>query len=267
VTGLLHKLLGDRDLQVDAIRGLSAFDDPQTANLLIGRFSALNGLGQQEAMNTLVSRPDSAKVLLAAVAQGRIARHQISPFHLRQLSTMGDAEITRTISTLWPELVQISAEKSARIATYRQQLTPEGLSAANLPQGRALYQRVCASCHVLFGQGSKVGPDLTGAQRSNLNYLLENIVDPSATVSENFRMSIVIGVDGRVINGVITEQNERTITIATPAERIVLPREDVDEVRPSQLSIMPEGQLDVLTADQVRDLIGYLMSPRQVELP
>jgi putative heme-binding domain-containing protein len=183
------------------------------------------------------------------------------------MNLLGDEKITAQITRLWPELQQLSVEKSRRMAEYREQLGPDRLTAANLAQGRAVYQRVCAACHILFGEGSKVGPDLTGAQRHNLNYLLENIVDPSATVNENFRMSTVIVADGRVVNGVVSEKTERTITVATPTERLVLSTDEIDEIRPSNLSIMPEGQLDILPPDQVRNLIAYLMSPSQVALP
>ena len=264
---LLKKLLGERDLQVDAIRGLAAYHDPQTPQLLIDRFRALHASGQREAINTLVSRVAYATVLLAAVEDGELARDLVSPFHVRQMSTLGDANVMQKIGKLWPELRQHSEERARQISKYREQLTAEQLSAANLSAGRVTFQRACANCHILFGQGGKVGPDLTGAQRVNLNYLLENIVDPSATVSENFRMSIVIATDGRVINGVVIEKSERTLTIATPTDRIVIATDDIEEIRSSNLSIMPEGQLDVLTPEQTRDLIGYLMSPKQVELP
>lgn len=264
---LLKKLLAERDLQVDAIRGLAAYHDPQTPQLLIDRFRALHAAGQREAINTLVSRAAYATVLLSAVESGKLARDLVSPFHVRQMSTLGDDNVTQQIAKLWPELRQHSEEKSRQISKYREQLTAERLSAANLSAGRTTFQRVCANCHVLFGQGGKVGPDLTGAQRGNLNYLLENIVDPSATVSENFRMSIVIAADGRVINGVVIEKSERTLTVATPTDRIVIARDEIEEITSSNLSIMPEGQLDVLTPEQTRDLIGYLMSPKQVDLP
>jgi putative heme-binding domain-containing protein len=264
---ILQKLLSDRDLQVDAVRGLAAFDNPNTPQLLIERWNGFQPAAQREAVNTLASRATYARVLLTAIAEQRLSREAISPFHVRQLLTLGDDAIRDTVAQLWPELEQVAAAKVQRIADYRERLTPATLAAADLSAGRQVYQRVCANCHVLFGQGGKVGPDLTGAQRSNLNYLLENIVDPSATVSENFRMAVVITVDGRVLNGVLAEKTDRTVTVATPTDRIVLAVDEIEEIRSSNLSIMPEGQLDLLTADQARDLVAYLMSPQQVELP
>jgi len=73
--------------------------------------------------------------------------------------------------------------------------------------------------------------------------------------------------DGRVISGVMTQQSERTITLQTPQEPITVDRNEIEASKQSPHSIMPEGQLQNLTAEQIRDLVGYLMSPNQVPLP
>jgi putative heme-binding domain-containing protein len=119
----------------------------------------------------------------------------------------------------------------------------------------------------LFSTGGRIGPDLTGSQRNNINYLLENTVDPSATVSKNFHLTVALMEDGRVLSGIVAEESERTVTMQTASERIALLRDEIEELRVSNLSMMPERQLDVMTSEQVRDLIGYLMSPSQVPLP
>src|SRR6185437_3620494 len=133
--------------------------------------------------------------------------------------------------------------------------------AADLPNGRKLFEQACASCHTLFGAGGKIGPDLTGAQRSDLGYLLENIVDPAATVSADYHLSTVALNDGRLLNGIVGEHagNGPTLTLQTATERLVVDRGDIEEIRASDLSLMPDGLLDVLDRDQVRDLIAYLM--------
>ncbi|MCB9937914.1 MAG: c-type cytochrome [Planctomycetaceae bacterium] len=268
IVPLLQNLLTDRDLGIDAIRGLAAFDDPKTPQLIIDRYHSFRREPtRREAITTLTSRQASINALLAAVSTGKIARDHVSPFQLRQMQLLGNSTINAEIDRLWPELKAISSEKMERIAHYREQLTPETLAAANLSAGRAIFDLNCGKCHRLFGTGGRIGPDLTGSQRNNLNYLLENTVDPSATVSKNFHLSVALMADGRVVSGIVAEESERTITMQTAAERIVLLRDDIEELRISNLSMMPERQLDVMTAEQVRDLIGYLMSPSQVPLP
>jgi putative heme-binding domain-containing protein len=81
---------------------------------------------------------------------------------------------------------------------------------------------VCASCHVLFGEGKAIGPDLTGAQRSSLDYLLESIVAPAATLRDGFRISTIALKDGRIIDGIVGAQNGQTLAIQTPTENLVV---------------------------------------------
>ena len=266
IVSYLQGLLGNRDLAGDAIAGLAAFDDKDTPKLLIQRFGGFRNGPKREAIETLVARPTYAAYLLQAVAAGKIPRNQVSAFQLRQMQGYDSSLIKTRIAELWPELEQQAAEKQQRIAELRKELTPDVLAKADASRGRALFNMSCAKCHTLFGEGKKLAPDLTGAQRSNLNYLLENIIDPSATVSKNFQMTVVLQKDGRVYNGVIVGRNEKTITLQTIENQVVIPRDDIEETAEAQVSMMPEGMLKFLDDDQIRNLIKYLMSPSQVPL-
>ena len=119
----------------------------------------------------------------------------------------------------------------------------------------------------MYGEGGKIGPDLTGSGRANLDYLLENIVDPSAVVSADYRMSLVTLEDGRALSGVIAGKDERTLTLRTLAETMTIDQKEVVKIDTSPLSMMPEGLLLAFPPEQVRDLIAYLMHPVQVPLP
>jgi putative heme-binding domain-containing protein len=141
------------------------------------------------------------------------------------------------------------------------------LAKADKSQGRVQFNKLCASCHTLYGHGGAIGPDLTGSGRDNLDYLLENIVDPSATVNADFRMSVIAMNDGRVLNGLVRSPTDRTITLQSQNELVVLARKEIEQIAPSPLSLMPEGQIDPLTPDEVRDLFAYLMNRTQVALP
>ncbi|HLQ44403.1 MAG TPA: PVC-type heme-binding CxxCH protein, partial [Planctomycetaceae bacterium] len=207
---LLHKLLDDRDLLVEAMRGLASFDNAETPKKVIERFGRLSPEGRTIAVSTLVARPSYAKELLNAVAAEQISRREISAFHARQILSFGDDALTKELAQVWGEVRSSSAEKQQLAAKWKASLTPERLATAKLSDGRALFNKTCANCHVLYGSGKSAGPDLTGGNRRNLDYLLENILDPSATVAADFRMSVFAMTDGRVINGVIVEQTEKT---------------------------------------------------------
>ena len=126
-------------------------------------------------------------------------------------------------------------------------LTPAALGTADAGRGRALFNQACASCHALYGHGGAIGPDLTGAGRENLDYLLENIVDPSATVTADFRMVVAALADGRVLNGIVRAKTDRTLTLQTQADALVLERREIERLDPSPASLMPEGLLGPLS--------------------
>ena len=186
---LLNGLLNDRDLGADAIRGLAALDDPGTPALLLRRFRSLRPDARAEAIVALSSRPTSARALLAAVADAAVDRADVPAFQIRQMHGFPDDEIRRRVTELWPELRTIPAAKRERIAQLRTRLDTPTLATADLQNGRKLFVQICANCHTLFGTGGKIGPDLTGAQRSDLGYVLENVIDPAATVAADYRMS------------------------------------------------------------------------------
>jgi putative membrane-bound dehydrogenase-like protein len=261
------QLLEVRGLNVIAVRGLALFNDPEIGQKLAASYRKFAPLERPTVIDTLVSRPSFAQALLKDMAAGKIPRADLSAFHARQISAFKDAGLTKQLVEVWGELRESAADKKELIEKVKKQLTPAALAKANLSQGRVLFTAVCGSCHTMYGQGGKIGPDLTGSGRANLDYLLENIADPSGVVSADFRMSLLTHKDGRVLSGVVAESNSRTLTLRTMTETLTLERADIVKQETSPLSMMPEGLLLAFQPEQVRDLIAYLMHPVQVPLP
>jgi putative heme-binding domain-containing protein len=256
---LLRQLLDDRELGPTAVRGLGALDQAGTSDLLLARLPRLYPPAREAAIETLAARPESARKLLEAVTREQVAPHEVSPYLLRQMQLFGDASLQASIDRLWPQQKLIAADKLEFAARIRQQLATANDAPAKLERGQAIFKKACANCHKLFGEGEVIGPDLTGAQRNNLNYWLENLVDPSATVATDFRMSIVTLSDGRIITGVVGQNTEQTLAVQTPTEKVLLDRSLIDEIRATELSLMPDGLLAPLTAEEIRDLFAYMM--------
>lgn len=168
---------------------------------------------------------------------------------------------------MWGEIRASESARRDRISQLKQTLDRTALGQADLGHGRSIFDRACGSCHKLYGAGGEIGPDLTGSGRDNLDYLLENIVDPSAAVSADFRMVVAAMRDGRVLNGLIKEQSPRTVKLQTQTELVALDRSEIEALRPSPSSLMPDGLLETLTQTEIRDLIAYLAHPTQVALP
>jgi putative heme-binding domain-containing protein len=218
-------------------------------------------------LDALVSRPLFAKELLSNLGPSKIPREDLGAFHARQIRSLQDPVIEKMLVEVWGELRDSPADKKNQMAELRQKLTPSVISRANLSQGRALYQKACASCHMMYGEGQKVGPDLTGSGRGNMDYLLENIIDPGAVVPADYRMSVVALNDGRVLTGLVMAKNKQTLTLREPSETRTIAMADVEVIKVSTASLMPDGLLQTLTPDQVRDLFAYMMHQGQVPLP
>lgn len=263
---LLFRMIDERDVGADAVLALAAFDDATIPTVLLRSYPKLKEPARAAAVVTLATRPAWARALLDAVAAKVIQREQVPAFQLRQMSDSPDATVRERVNELWPELRTVPAVKRDRMAQLKRQLQSADLAGADLSRGRERFAKACATCHTLFGQGGKIGPDLTGAQRMNLDYLLENIVDPAATVTNGYRLSSVALTDGRLLSGILSDQPGETIALQTPTERMILNRKDVEEVHASAQSLMPEGLLDTLSEQELRDLLAYLMSPQQVPL-
>jgi putative membrane-bound dehydrogenase-like protein len=259
----LLRLLAEPPMRAAALRGLAVYDDPTTPAAILRVYSSLSDAEKADAIQTLASRPAYAKALLDALEKGQIPRRDVSAFTARQLLALKDKEITERLPNVWGTLRPASEEKATLMARYKALLTPETLKAADRSNGRVLFNRTCASCHILFNEGGKIGPELTGSQRTNLDYLLENILDPSAVVPADYQVTIFQTKDGRVISGIIKAENEKVVTVQTQNEVLHLPVNEIEERTKSAVSMMPEGLLANLKDDETRDLIGYLMGTDQ----
>ncbi len=262
-----ERLLGVRFLNATAVRGLVLFDDPAIGRAMVARYRSFHPSERPLVVEALASRPSFAAALLDAVAAGTIPRPDVTPFHARQIRAMGVADLNRQLAEAWGEQRESAADKRAAIARHKARLTPAALAVADRSRGRALFNKACASCHKLYGHGGEIGPDLTGSGRADLDYLLENVVDPGATVTADFRMVVVAMRDGRVLSGLARPRDARSLALQTLQESLVLDRSEIERLEPSSVSFMPEGLLDALAEDESRDLIAYLMDRAQVPLP
>ncbi|MFO0906225.1 MAG: PVC-type heme-binding CxxCH protein [Pirellulales bacterium] len=269
VADLLIDLLEDASLRTVAVRGLAEYQHPQTVPALLELYrQASHDAGlRQDIVQTLASRKEWAAPLLDAVETKKVARVDLSAFTARQLSSLGERAIQERVARLWGDLRRPAAEKERLIADYKRKLPPHVIRQADRASGRVVFQAQCANCHKLFDAGGVIGPDLTGAQRFQLDYLLENLVDPSAAISRDFQMQVVETEAGRVLTGLVVSENDASVTLQSINEKVVVPRREIASRRTSPASMMPEGLLDKLSLAQVRDLIAYLSGPGQVDLP
>jgi len=260
----LKEWTNDRVLAREAILGLANYDDADVPSRVLNQWKR-DTVHRAVVIDVLVSRASFAGVLLKRIAAGEIPRDAISPFHARQIHSLGDEALTKQLAEVWGEVRDTPGALKAEIVNWKTLLTPAVIAAADPAEGKTTYAALCAACHKLYGEGGAIGPDLTGSDRHNLDYLLGNIVNPNEIVPADYRLTVFTLRDGRVVSGVIPEENERTVTVQTPVERLVIPADTITKRESLPVSLMPEGLLQTMDEAAVKDLIAYLMTKAPVE--
>ncbi len=271
---LLAKLLDDTAVRRAALAGLASYEIPEATTGILAVLPQLEPTDREIALNTLAGRPASARAFLDAVLAEKVSKELLDAASLRrQLQALGDDEVEQLLQRAWGRSTPPSETAAAEIARHKQLLTPEFLATADPSAGRAIFARTCQACHMLYGVGGVIGPDLTGSNRRDLDYLLANIVEPSAEVGKDYQMVSVRLRDGRLLTGNIVKETKTTLTLKTLAGTSTLRRDELaadTEAQPaieySKMSLMPPGQLLMLQKEQTRDLIAYLQGDHQAPL-
>jgi putative membrane-bound dehydrogenase-like protein len=248
-----------------AIRALSGFDDAKTPAVLLDVYPVLTAAEKRDALNTLAARASYGKTLMDAVAAKKVPDKDVPAEIVRQLRNLNDKDLDKRIGEVWGVVRTTPADRLKLIAEWRKKVLPT-TTPPDLPLGRAVFAKTCQQCHTLFGTGGKVGPDITGSNRPNLDYLLENILDPSAVIPNEYKATLIELKNGRVITGIVRGETAAALTVVTANETLTVPLDDVDSRKPSDVSMMPDDLLKPLKDDEVRALIGYLQSPAQVPM-
>ena len=263
---ICEQLLSVRYLNATAVRGLTEFDDASIGESLAKNYRSFFPSDRPAVIDALVTRPSFAEPLLEQIAAGKIPRGELNVLHARQIRSFGNARLTQRLNEVWGELRDSPDDKQQLIAKLKSRLSTEVLAKADKSVGRAVFAKVCANCHRLYGHGGQIGPDLTGSGRHNLDYVLINLIDPSAAVGADYRMSVVVLKDGRVLNGIVAAKTDKVLTLQTAKERLTIELVEIEEVQASPQSLMPDGLLQPLTEQQISNLVAYFMSPTQVPL-
>jgi putative membrane-bound dehydrogenase-like protein len=263
----LRVLLDDPAVRQSAIRGLAAFPDADTPAALLKAYPKFTAAEKLDAVNTLAARAAWASALLDAVEKKDIPRTDIPVATARQILALNDKALAQKFETVWGKITPASKERVALMKKWKEQLTEATLAKGDATNGRAVFVKHCGACHKMFGEGGAVGPELTGSQRANLDYVLENVLDPSAVVPNEYRLINFTLTDERVVGGIILRETKDAITIRTPNETVVFPISEIASRKQTNLSIMPDGLFDAMKPDEVRDLVMYLRAKEQVPVP
>lgn len=263
---LLHGALADKDVRGAALRALAAFDDPKTPAAILGQYGSLTLPEKRDALSTLASRVGFAKDLMGAIAAKKVPSTDVPAEIVRQLRGYADAALDKQIAELWGVVRDTPEEKKKLIAAWKKQLTASTAPPGDVNLGRAVFAKTCLNCHTLYGVGGKVGPEITGANRGSIDYLLENILDPSAVIPKEYAATRIVTADDRNITGIIKGVANGVLTVQTEREVLNIALADVASQKPSELSMMPDDILKQVSETEFRALIAYLQTQAQVPM-
>lgn len=261
---VVQKLLSDNSMRSHALKMAAATADPKIYDAIVAAYASFNPAEKQDARNTLASRPFSAVALLTAVEENRIPKQDLSADLVRQMRNLENDEVKSLLQKVWG--VVRETDRKQLIADYTALISDPTKPAADPNLGRAIYNKTCQQCHTLFDQGGQVGPNITGANRKDLNYLLTNILDPSAVMAKEYQPVVLALADGRVITGIVKEENERTLKVQTTNEILNIATNDIDARKQSDKSMMPDDLLRNLSEHEARSIVAYLQQPNQVAM-
>ena len=253
--------LNNKDLRLTALRSLAAYKNRKVAETMIRNYTEYTAEEKSVAVQTLATRRDSASYLLSALKTSKIPRSDISMVIARQLRRV----LGPSFIDWWGPMESMTKDKQLAIERFKFLLTDEYMSQADIKNGKALFTTICATCHKLYGEGGEIGPELTGSNRADLDYILTNMVDPNGEVAEAYKMVTISTQDGRTYEGNIYREDDQQITLRIIGQDVVISKSEILSRENSLVSMMPEGLLEALSDQQARDLIGYLRTTHPVE--
>lgn len=242
-----------------ALGALLGYDDPRIASVVIRGYSAAGPEVRAAGLTLVSARAAWARAFVEAVDDGRIRATDVPRDGARRLLALDDGRVRELAAKHWPGAGRPST------AAMEEQIARLGrvvrAGRGDPYAGQKLFNAACAACHKLFARGGDVGPDLTSYQRSDVDTLLLHVVNPSAEIREGYENFQMETADGRSLTGFLVRRDERLVVMRGPdGQTVSVEAKDVVELRAAGLSLMPEGLLEGLEDQQVRDLFAYLRS-------
>ena len=208
-------------------------------------------------------RKNYAMALLTAIKDGKLPKEDIPAHVARPLSSLLGSAFTNVFG----DLDELSKDKAELMERYTKLLTAENLAKADASKGRLIFTASCAACHKIYDEGGVLGPDLTGSNRADLNYILLNMIEPSSDIPEAYQLVTLHTKNGQVLGGTVAQEDDQRVVLNLVGQTTTVLKADIAKREVSPMSMMPEGLLPTLQDAQVLDLVKYLQTTKQVDLP
>lgn len=262
---LLAQVLGDAGeampLRQKAAGALANLPEPEARDVLVKQLRIASDRLAVEVAAALALRRDGGEQLLGEVAAGRasarLLQERIVSERLHQAGVPDvDSRLSKLTANLPPADERIQQLIAGRREAYAQ-------AQPNVAAGRQVFQKTCAACHRLGGEGAKIGPDLDGVGLRGLDRLLEDVLDPSRNIDQAFRATVINTSDGRTLSGLVLREEGAVLVLAdAQGKEIRVPLDDIEERAIARLSPMPANVADLVPDGDFLNLMAFLLSQR-----
>jgi putative membrane-bound dehydrogenase-like protein len=245
------------EFEGEIVSSLGQLRDDEVATFLLERYSRLRPEVKPKAIEVLTQRASWAIKLLAAVTRKEIPPEALNLNHLRKLNATKDPEIIKAVQAQWGIIREgRNPERELVIADMRRLIRA---NPGDAHRGAEVFKKVCGQCHKIYGEGQEVGPDITLNGRSSFEQLLSNVFDPSLVIGASYQARTILTKQGRVVSGLVAEESDQRVVLKVQGgKQEVIPRSDIEEMKTSEVSLMPEDVEKTLKPQEIADLFAYI---------
>jgi putative heme-binding domain-containing protein len=253
-------LIQEPTMKIDAIRSIAAFDDESLGRLILENYPKFSPSEKLEAMQTLSSRARYGNMLTKEIKAKKVAKSEVPASVARQLlRVVGSGFIE-----VWGPIESVPSNQAA-YDKYRAILSSNTKNSVNLTMGKTVFSKSCGSCHKMYGEGGNIGPDLTGSNRTDPEYILMNVLEPSAEIQDDYKMVVINTRDGRTYSGNIISENERQVTLRIVGQdQLIINKSGILSKEVTDVSMMPSGLFENLSKDEIVNLMAYLKINKKI---
>ncbi|MDG1872504.1 MAG: ThuA domain-containing protein [Mariniblastus sp.] len=246
----------DPELAIGLIDSLKLSQSSLVGRKTVERLNEFSPSLRSATIRMLLTKVETTSSLLDAIDEGNIVLSELMTNQVQALSDHPNRPIRRRAREL---MQQGGALPDADRQKVYNSLLPVTKQQGLAKNGKSIFKKQCANCHMHQGEGQSIGPDLTGMAVHPKAELLTHIIDPNRDVEGNFRIYKVMTNNGQLINGLLASESKTTIEIYDPeGKKQVLLRENIEQMTASRKSLMPEGFEKQITPSQMRDLLEFL---------
>lgn len=239
------------------LASLGRLESPDVATFVLAKLDAFEPELRPRALELLSQRPEWSAPLLAAIADKRLSKDVLNLNQLRRMASFSDPQLKEQFTAIYGTLRE-GRDPDRELLVRKMKNYLEAVP-GDPHKGAAAFKKVCAQCHKIYGEGADVGPDITHNGRNNWDQLVSNVFDPSLVIGAGYQARQLLTSDGRVLTGLPVEESDQRVVLKVQGGKIeTIARDDIDDYKVSEISMMPEELEKQLTKQEIADLMSFL---------